>query len=51
MKKQARVLRVKRIALDGIAVIVNKDNGAEDLSMDQIMKIFTGEITNWADVK
>ena len=39
------------IALDGIAVIVNKDNGVEDLSMDQIMKIFTGEITNWADVK
>ena len=39
------------IALDGIAVIVNKDNGVEDLSMDQIMKIFTGEITSWADVK
>lgn len=44
-------LKSEEIALDGIAVIVNKDNGAEDLSMDQIMKIFTGEITNWADVK
>lgn len=44
-------LKSQEIALDGIAVIVNKDNGVEDLSMDQIMKIFTGEITNWADVK
>ena len=44
-------LKSEKIALDGIAVIVNKDNGVEDLSMDQIMKIFTGEITNWADVK
>lgn len=44
-------LKSEEIALDGIAVIVNKDNGVEDLSMDQIMKIFTGEITNWADVK
>ena len=51
MKKQARVLKSEEIALDGIAVIVNNDNGVEDLSMDQIMKIFTGEITNWADVK
>ena len=44
-------LKSEEIALDGIAVIVNKDNGVEDLSMDQIMKIFTGEITSWADVK
>ena len=44
-------LTSEEIALDGIAVIVNNDNGVEDLSMDQIMKIFTGEITNWADVE
>lgn len=39
-----------KIALDGIAIIVNKDNGVEDLTKDQITKIFTGEITNWSEV-
>ncbi|MBD8942674.1 MAG: phosphate ABC transporter substrate-binding protein, partial [Clostridiales bacterium] len=38
------------IALDGIAVIVNKDNKAEDLTSEQVMKIYTGEITKWSDV-
>jgi len=38
------------MALDGIAVIVNKDNGIPGLTMDQIQKIYTGEITNWKDV-
>ena len=44
-------LTSQEIALDGIAVIVNNDNSVEDLTTEQIMKIFTGEITNWADVK
>ena len=44
-------LTSQEIALDGIAVIVNNDNSVEDLTTDQIVKIFTGEITNWADVK
>lgn len=40
------------IALDGIAVIVNKENTAsEDLTSEQIMKIYTGEITNWGEVQ
>ena len=40
------------IALDGIAVIVNKENTAsDDLTSEQIMKIYTGEITNWGDIK
>ena len=38
------------IALDGIAVIVNNDNKAEDLTSEQVMKIYTGEITKWSDV-
>ncbi|MEW9121241.1 MAG: phosphate ABC transporter substrate-binding protein [Thermotaleaceae bacterium] len=38
------------IAKDGIAVVVNPANGVEDLSMEQIKKIFTGEITNWKEV-
>lgn len=38
------------IAIDGIAVIVNKDNGAEDLTIEQIAKIYKGEITNWSEL-
>ena len=38
------------IALDGIAIIVNKDSAVEDLTVDQLKQMFTGEITNWKDV-
>lgn len=38
------------LALDGIAIIVNPANGVTDLSVEQIGKLFTGEITNWKDV-
>ena len=38
------------IALDGIAIIVNKDSKVADLTVDQLKQMFTGEITNWADV-
>lgn len=38
------------IAYDGIAIIVNPDNGVENLSSDQITKIFKGEIKNWKEV-
>lgn len=36
-------------ALDGIAIIVNKDNKAADLTLDDLKAIFTGEKTNWKD--
>lgn len=39
------------IALDGIAVIVNKDNAVENITSEQILKIYTGEITLWSEVK
>ena len=39
------------MALDGIAVIVNKDNGIGTLSSEQIQSIYIGETTSWADVK
>ena len=38
------------VALDGIAIIVNLANPVSDLSVEQIAKIYTGEITNWKDV-
>lgn len=36
-----------KIAMDGIAVIVNQDNTAEDLSSETVKAIFTGEMTTW----
>ena len=38
------------IALDGIAIIVNNASKVEDLTVDQLKQMFTGEITNWKDV-
>ena len=40
-----------QIAMDGIAVIVNQDNALDDITMDQIRQIYTGEVTDWADVQ
>ena len=38
------------VALDGIAIIVNKGSKVTDLTVDQLKQMFTGEITNWKDV-
>ena len=38
------------IARDGIAVVVNPANNLTDLTMEQVKKIFTGEIENWNEV-
>ena len=38
------------LAYDGIAIIVNPENAISDLSVEDIAKIYTGEITNWKDL-
>ena len=38
------------IAMDGIAIIVNNASKVEDLTVDQLKQMFTGEITNWSEV-
>jgi len=38
------------VALDGVAVIVNPENNAADLTVEQIAQIFTGGITNWSQL-
>ena len=38
------------VALDGIAIVVNKASKVADLTVDQLKPMFTGEITNWKDV-
>lgn len=46
----AQGITEEQIALDGIAVIVNKDNGLTGLTSEQIRQIFVGDITNWAEL-
>ena len=38
------------LALDGIAIVVNPENPVKDLSVEDIAKIYKGEITNWSEV-
>lgn len=47
----AKGVTATKIAMDGIAVIVNKDNSCSELTSDQIRKIYTGETTQWSDLK
>ncbi|MBE6948823.1 MAG: phosphate ABC transporter substrate-binding protein [Ruminococcaceae bacterium] len=39
------------IAMDGIAVIVNNDSDITALTSRQVMKIYTGEVTKWTEIK
>lgn len=48
--EKASGLKETTLALDGIAIIVNPQNPVKDLTLEQIAKIYTGEITNWKDV-
>lgn len=47
--EEKKALEFTVIARDGIAVIVNNENGCENLTMDQLKQIFTGELTDWAE--
>lgn len=49
--EEAKELTSKQIALDGIAVIVNKESKITTLTSEQIKSIYTGDVTDWADVK
>jgi len=49
-EEKAAGLKETVLAYDGIAIIVHPDNPVNDLSIEQIAKLYTGEITNWKDV-
>ena len=49
-EEKAAGLKETVLAYDGIAIIVHPDNPVADLSIEQIAKLYTGEITNWKDV-
>lgn len=50
IKLKGRTLRSSKIATDGIALIVNKDNNDTLISIDALKKILTGKITKWNEV-
>lgn len=50
LKEDEKSLKEFKIAVDGIAVIVNPANSIENLTMEQIKKIYMGEITDWKEV-
>ena len=49
-EEKAAGLQETVLAYDGIAIIVHPDKPVSDLTLDQIAKLYTGEITNWKDV-
>ena len=49
-EEKAAGLKETVLAYDGIAIIVHPDNPVSDLSIEQIAKLHTGDITNWKDV-
>ena len=48
--EEASALNSHVIAMDGIAVIVNADSKVEDLTVEQIAQVFTGEIADWSEL-
>ena len=48
--EEKSALKVETIAKDGIAVIVNNSNTCDDLTLDQVKSIYTGETTVWSDI-
>ena len=49
-EKEAGLNSIK-IALDGIAVIVNKDNALDSITSEQIKNIYTGSLIKWSEIK
>ena len=49
-EEKAKGLTETVLAYDGIAIIVSPENPVQELDLDTIAKIYTGEITNWKDV-
>lgn len=48
--KEKQGIAIEVIALDGIAVIINKDNSLDNLTLDQVKAIYTGELLTWDEL-
>ncbi len=42
--------REYKVAIDGLSIYINNDNGIKELSLEQLQGIFTGKIKNWKDI-
>ncbi len=51
LKDSETGVNARAIAIDGIAVIVNKDAGLDSLTSEQVKNIYTGSISSWDDLK
>lgn len=50
LQQKKLVPRISKIATDGIALIINRQNRDSLISIDQIRKLLTGGITNWSQI-
>ena len=50
LKTLGRGYRSRKIAVDAIAIIVNKQNDIDELSMEDLSEIFTGKAKRWGEV-
>ena len=50
LKAEETGLKENKIAIDGIAVIVNPANKVTEITSEDLVKVYTGEITNWKDL-
>lgn len=50
LKSQKRAYRCRQIAVDGLAIIVNRQNDIEELSMEDLEEIFSGKVKTWGEV-
>ena len=49
-EEEAKTLQETVVAIDGIAMVINPENTVEDLSLEDIARIYKGEVTNWKDL-
>ncbi|GAA0305214.1 phosphate transport system substrate-binding protein [Gracilibacillus halotolerans] len=50
IKDEETGITAEVIAIDGIAIIAHPDNSLTDIALEDVTKIFAGEITNWSEV-
>jgi phosphate transport system substrate-binding protein len=49
-QEETQGIEYKTIALDGIALVIHPSNKIENITLEQIKGIFTGEIKNWSEL-
>ncbi|MCM3740763.1 phosphate ABC transporter substrate-binding protein [Oceanobacillus luteolus] len=50
IKEEETGIEAVVIAIDGIAIIAHPDNPVADIALEDVSKIFSGEVTNWSEV-